>query len=582
MLYPQSNAHRQVKELSGFWGFRFDPHELGHESGWQMGFADARPIAVPSSWNDQFEDGRDFLGPAWYQTQFGLPWGWDGKRIMLRFGSVNYLAQVWLNGQLLGTHEGGHLPFEFDLTSLVGRSANQLVVRVDGRLAFDHVPPGNVSGDPSDFFPSHSGNHPQAQFDFFPYCGIHRPVLLYATSPDYLRDVTVTTDFSGTYGQVHVSVEGTRDASTARFRINGHGHDSTVETSFYAGRAEADIEVPHVALWSPSHPNLYDLLVELLQEGQVIDSYSLKIGVRTIRVDGHQLLLNDQPVYLQGFGRHEDFPVVGRGYMPALIVKDYALMQWMGANSFPTSHYPYSEQMLDLADQLGFLVIDETPAVGLYFREDGLDKRNGLCRQYMQEMIARDKNHPSVIMWSMANEPHSTQANARPLFERLYRDAKDLDVTRPVTLVSFLGADEQAFEFCDLVCLNRYLGWYSHGGNLDEALALLSAELDALHERFGKPILLAEFGADAIPGHHAQPPEMFSEEYQAELLVRYIKLLHAKPYVIGGHIWNLCDFKTSQGITRAGALNYKGIFTRDRRPKLAAHRIRSLWRASDG
>ncbi|MEP7137396.1 MAG: beta-glucuronidase [Chloroflexota bacterium] len=578
MLYPQSNAHRQVTDLSGFWDFRFDPQDVGRDSYWQNGFPDSRPIAVPASWNDQFEDGRDFLGPAWYRTQFGLPWGWSGKRIILRFGSVNYLAEVWLNGHLLGLHEGGHLPFEFDVTSQVRSLGNQLVLRVDGRLTFDSVPPGNVTGAPEDFFSSHAGNYPQAQFDFFPYCGIHRPVLLYATSPDSIQDVTVQTQFSGMRGLVHARVESIGDVpAIARFHLKGHGQDLTVEKTIVNDMAEVDIDVQDVALWSPAKPNLYSLLIELIQDGEVVDSYSLIIGIRTIRVDGDQLLLNDEPIYLNGFGRHEDFPVVGRGYLPALIVKDYALMQWIGANSFRTSHYPYSEQMLDLADQLGFLVIDETPSVGLYFRKDGLEKRRELCQQYVREMITRDKNHPSVIMWSVANEPHSTAPHAYRFFEDLYESAKELDSTRPVTLVSFLGAGEQAFELYDLVCLNRYLGWYSQGGTLDEALSLLSTELDALHEKFGKPILLAEFGADAIPGHHAQPPEMFSEEYQAEMLVRYIELLRQKPYVIGEHIWNLCDFKTSQGITRAGALNYKGVFTRDRRPKLAAHRLHALW-----
>jgi beta-glucuronidase len=439
-----------------------------------------------------------------------------------------------------------------------------------------------VTGDPADFFHSHAGNYPQAQFDFFPYCGIHRPVLLYATPLTFLSDVTVQTEIAGANAQVHVRVEVEGEAvSQARFHLSGHGHGSTSEAAFSNTLAEAVIDVSNAALWSPSYPNLYDLNVELVQAGEVVDSYALKIGIRTIQVNQNQLLLNGEPIYLTGFGRHEDFPVIGRGYLPALIVKDYALMQWIGANSFRTSHYPYSEHMLDLADQLGFLVIDETPAVGLYFREDGLEKRSTLSQRYLQEMIARDKNHPSVIMWSLANEPHSTQPHARPFFERLYREAKALDSTRPVSLVSFLGADEQAFEFCDLVCLNRYLGWYAHGGRLEEAVSLLSAELDALHEKFGKPILLAEFGADAIPGHHAQPPEMFSEEYQAELLSRYIELLRQKPYVIGEHIWNLCDFKTSQDITRVGALNHKGVFTRDRRPKLAAHRVRALWRQSD-
>jgi beta-glucuronidase len=570
-------------DLSGIWDIRFDPQDSGVTESWQAGFAGGRPVAVPASWNDQFEDGRDFLGPAWYQTSFSIPWGWDGKRIFLRFGSVNYFTEAWLNGQSLGMHEGGHLPFEFDVSALVRQAENRLVVRVDGRLAFDHVPPGNVTGNPADFFSGHAGNYPQTQFDFFPFCGIQRPVLLYATPHDTLGDVTVLTEIvNGRLGRICVRVKQTGDIPTlARIHLDGYHQHLSLDTSFSGELAEAVIDVPDAALWSPLSPSLYELCVELVRGGNVIDAYNLKVGIRTVRVEGVQLLLNGQPVYLTGFGRHEDFPVVGRGYLPAVMIKDYALMGWIGANSFRTTHYPYSEQMLDLADRLGFLVIAETPAVGLYFSEAGLEKRRALCQQYVQEMVARDKNHPSVIMWSLANEPHSESPHARTFFEQLYHETKTLDPTRPVTLVSFLGTGEQAFAFCDVVCLNRYLGWYSQGGNLDEALALLSTELDELHHKFAKPVLLTEFGADAIPGHHAQPPEMFSEEYQAELLVRSIELLRQKPYVVGEHIWNLCDFKTAQGITRAGGLNYKGVFTRDRRPKLAAHRIRSLWHKLD-
>jgi beta-glucuronidase len=295
-------------------------------------------------------------------------------------------------------------------------------------------------------------------------------------------------------------------------------------------------------------------------------------------VDGDQLLLNGLPIYLRGFGRHEDFPVTGRGLVPAVIVKDFALMKWVGANSFRTTHYPYSEEMMYLADQLGFLVIDETPAVGLFFAEAGLERRLTLCQQFTQELISRDKNHPSVIMWSLANEPHSRRPEAKAFFRTLYDLAKSLDATRPVTVVSHVGVDEESFEFLDLLCLNRYYGWYTQSGQLDVALPLLSEELDALHARFHKPLIVTEFGADTIPGHHAQPPEMFSEEFQAELLTRYSELFKTKPYIVGEHIWNLCDFKTSQSPIRMGSLNMKGIFTRDRRPKLAAHRVRELWR----
>jgi beta-glucuronidase len=221
--------------------------------------------------------------------------------------------------------------------------------------------------------------------------------------------------------------------------------------------ADVLITVPEAALWSPAAPNLYDLSVELHQAGAVQDMYTLPIGIRTIAVDGDRLLLNGQPIYLTGFGRHEDFPIVGRGMLPPVIVKDYALLQWIGANSFRTSHYPYSEEMLALADRLGFLVIAETPAVGLYFREDGLERRLELCTQYVRELVNRDKNHPSVIMWSVANEPHSKSPHAEPFFRQLCDEARALDATRPVTLVSMLGVAEESFAFCDVLCLNRYL-----------------------------------------------------------------------------------------------------------------------------
>jgi beta-glucuronidase len=269
---------------------------------------------------------------------------------------------------------------------------------------------------------------------------------------------------------------------------------------------------------------------------------------------------------------------VGRGLLPALIVKDYALMDWIGANSFRTTHYPYSEEMMNLADRLGFLVIDETPAVGLFFAEEGLERRLELCRQYTQELIARDKNHPSVIAWSLANEPHSHRPAAGPFFRNLYDLARSLDATRPITVVTTVGMHEEAFEFVDFMCLNRYYAWYSEPGQLDLGCERLSAELDALYERYHKPLALTEFGADTVAGCHAEPPEMFSEEFQAEMLARYIQVLRSKPFVIGEHVWNLCDFKTGQMVRRFGGFNLKGVFTRDRRPKMAAHRLRQIWK----
>ena len=575
MLYPQSNPFRQVIDLSGFWELRFDPETEGDHSTWAQGFAGGRPVAVPASWNDQFEDWRDYLGVTWYQTRFDIPLGWDParRRIALRFGSVNYLAEVWLNGEYVGQHEGGHLPFEFDVTSNVGSEGNLLVVRVDGELRPDRVPPGNVPEDTSLAF--RLQGFPAAQFDFFPFCGIHRPVLLYATDRGAVRDLTVITEIDGQDGLVCVTVECERgEEVTMRISLPGAGLEAE---AVITSSAELALTVPDAKLWSPESPYLYDLAVELGRGDEAFDRYTLPIGIRTVRVEDDALLLNGKPVYLRGFGRHEDFPVFGRGLAPAVIIKDYAMMRWMNANSFRTAHYPYSEQMMDLADRLGFLVIDETPAVGLFFDEQGLDRRLQLCHQYVRELIARDKNHPSVIMWSLANEPHSRMPEAKTAFRDLYDLCKSLDNTRPTTLVSMVGQDEEAFEFLDIMCLNRYNGWYSQPCQLDEAISMLATDIDALYAKYGKPLIMTEFGADTVAGHHAQPPEMFSEEYQAELLTRYIELLRSRPFVVGEHVWNMCDFKTSQSIHRMSAMNLKGVLTRDRRPKLAAHRLRDLW-----
>ena len=204
MLRAQLNEHREFIDLCGFWEFRADGEDRGRASGWSGGFADGIPIAVPASWNDQLNHLRDFLGPAWYQTSFVLPPSWRGGRMLLRFGSVNYLAEVWLNDRSLGGHEGGHLPFGFDATAAVRPGRNLLVVRVDGELAPDRVPPGRVPPDPRDAFAS--SQFPDTSFDFFPFCGIQRPVNLCHVPAEGLEAIEVDTAIDGDAGIVRVRV----------------------------------------------------------------------------------------------------------------------------------------------------------------------------------------------------------------------------------------------------------------------------------------------------------------------------------------------------------------------------------------
>jgi beta-glucuronidase len=573
MIYPQSNSYRQTWNLSGTWDFRPDPQNQGLKKGWSRGFSKERAISVPSSWNESFPDLFNYLGPAWYQKKF--PGNHRSEKTFLRFDSVNYFSEVWLNGVKLGSHEGGHLPFVFQITPHLKRK-NSLVVRVEGLLKPDRVPPGNVPFDPKDAF-ANSFN-PPASFDFFPYCGIQRPVTLFTMPKESIQDITIATGIQGKDGKVNVQVKtnAKRDASL-QVSLKGFGWTTSAGSLLKSGSSAILLTVPKAKLWAPGSPNLYDLKLELKRNGQIVDQIRMPVGIRTIAVKRTSLLLNGKPVFLKGFGRHEDYPGTGRYLPPAALKKDYANLKWIGANSFRTSHYPYSDQDLAMADKLGFLVIDETPAVGLFFKKKGLKKRLQLCRQFTWEMIERDKNHPSVVMWSLANEPHSKRPGAVGFFKNLTQLARSLDKSRPITLVSYLGTAEESFGFLDLVCVNRYFGWYSEPGDLDKAIPRLSRDLDAIHKKFKKPVLVTEFGADAIPGSHADPPTMFSEEYQAEMIERYLKVIGKKSYVSGAHIWNLNDFRTAQATHRPNGMNYKGVFTRDRKPKLAAYQLKKLW-----
>lgn len=577
MLYPQSNSYRQLVDLSGFWEFRIDPESRGEREGWQNGFVGDQPIAVPASWNDLLNDLRNYLGDAWYETRFACPWGWDDREVFLRFGSVNYRADVWLNGTYLGKHVGGHLPFEFPVT--LQPEGNRLVVRVNGEIGANNIPPGKVRRDPLDNF-MRPEQLPDTSYDFFPYAGIHRPVLLYATPTTAIDDVTVTTEIDGANGQVSVEVAWRGAATSARATLSRAEQVISKQVSIEAHTTSLLIDVPDAALWSPAAPNLYDLMIELLDGETVLDRYTLPVGIRTVRVEGDRLLLNGEPVVLRGFGRHEDFHLAGRGYQPVVALKDYELMRWIGANSFRTTHYPYAEQTLDLADQLGFLVIAEAPSVEMYFHADGLDARMAQWSQTIRKMIARDKNHPSVILWSIANEPHNRRPEAREAFEAQFTVARSLDASRPLMFVSYLGMDDVALGLGDVIGLNRYKGWYSESGDIVLGVQRLSDELDAIHRHYNRPILITEFGADTIPGMHAQPPVMFSEEYQVEFLTRYLEVLDAKPYIAAQHVWNLCDFSTGQAVNRVGSMNYKGVFTRERQPKMAAHRLREWWQGN--
>jgi beta-glucuronidase len=585
MLRPQDGPTRERKRLDGLWRFALDVAGEGREAGWWRGpLRGAREVAVPASYNDLFGDAavRDHVGDAWYQTTVRVPRGWAGQRVVLRFDAATHRAVVWVDDVEVARHEGGYTPFEADVTAHVtpGQQARITVV-VDNRLTWQSIPPGVVTGGRQQYF-----------HDFFNYAGLHRSVWLYCTPDAHVDDITVIPGMDGTTGTVGYRV-GTSGGGSVRVLLL----DADGEEVASADGADGVLTVADVHPWQPGEGYLYDLRVELRTGDEVVDVYSLPVGIRTVEVRGTQFLINGEPFRFTGFGKHEDAPVRGKGHDDAGMVHDAALMDWIGANSFRTAHYPHAEEVLEFADRHGIVVIAETAAVGQNMKlaavvlgttyetysPETIDERSREAHaQAIRELVARDKNHPSVVLWSIANEPESDSDAAVEYFRPLFDLTRELDPTRPVGSANMMFAPhgrDRLQALGDVTMLNRYYGWYAFTGDLAGAEAALEKELTAWAGE-GKPILVTEYGADAMPGVRSVTPQPWSEEYQAEFLAMYHRVFDRIGAVVGEHVWTFADFGTSAAVGRVDG-NRKGVFTRDRRPKAAAFLLRRRWRGLD-
>jgi beta-glucuronidase len=546
-------------------------------------------MAVPASYNDQKEsiDLRDHYGYVFYQREISIPRTLQGERILLRFGAVTHHAKVYLNGELICEHKGGFLPFEVEIQDKAKFDINLLTVAVDNKVDYSTLPVGSEVGGNmlGGLLPAVTGVTVKKQnapnFDFFNYAGIIRPVKIYSTPKSYIKDICFVPKIEGNNAVVSYNVDtvGEGDLSITIFSESG----TVVAT---AKGSNGSFSIENATLWQPLNAYLYTAKINFAD-----DIYEQPFGVRSVEVKGTQFLINGNPFYFKGFGKHEDSNYHGRGIDEVLNVKDIALMKWMGANSFRTSHYPYSEEMMNLCDREGIVVIDETPAVGVNVNFGAMKSSKpvdtfAVLRTHQHhhdvvvDMIARDKNHPCIVMWSIANESDTTTFpdSSYNYYKPLYDLAHSCDPqNRPVTIVGVQGEylTDKTLPAMDVICLNRYYGWYIYGGDLSAAKQALTIELDYWNT-IGKPIMFTEYGADTVAGLHLTTPTMFTEEYQVEYLKINHEVFDTYDCFVGEQVWNFADFQTIQGIMRVDG-NKKGIFTRDRRPKLAAHYLRSRW-----
>lgn len=592
MLYPVLNAKRKRYSLDGVWNFKQGEYVPGVDP--RLSTEDL--MVVPSSFNDVAVESekRYFIGDNWYERSFAVPSFESDEELVLRFGSVTHQAKVYVNGQILGEHIGGFTPFEVRIPEELTRE-KELLISVCANNILDHttLPVGNYSEEV--LLDGTVKKKVSENFDFFNYAGIQRPVQLLVLPKARIEDIVVTYDVHENDATVKVVVEHTANGGTAKVTLLDEDGEVVAK-----GEAGAELEIVNVRRWEVLDAYLYTAKVELFAGEELVDEYEELFGVRTVRVENGQFLVNDKPVYFKGFGKHEDSYVNGRGFNEAVNLMDLNLMKNMGANSYRTAHYPYSEEMMRLSDRMGFLVIDEVPAVGLFANfTAALSMNRGGTKPIktwefyqtmenhklaLKELVARDKNHACVVLWSVANEPDGAGEGADKYFEPLVKYVKKLDPQkRPTTVVNIMMATPEQdliSPLIDVLCLNRYYGWYLNHGDIEGARVGLRKELKEWQEKYpDKPIIMTEYGADTLPGYHSNWDVPYTEEYQERFHQMSHEVFDELENFVGEHVWNFADFETNSYALIRIQGNHKGLFTRDRNPKSIVKLFRNRWNA---
>ncbi len=573
------------------WKFHLDERSVGENEGWIDGIPGEEMIPVPASFQDFYteKDIREYTGDFWYETDFFVPGEWEGREILLRFGAATHRASVYVNGILITEHEGGFLPFSAKVTTVVRYdSYNKVVVKVNNELNCTNLPCGETITLPN------GKKMSKPYFDFFNYAGLQRSVYLLALPGESIVDFDLDYAIHGKNAEVSYQIRTNGEHAVQLALFDAKGHCVAQKDG-----KEGVLYVENARLWQVRNAYLYRLRIRIMDGEELIDEYEQEIGIRTVKVEGTDILINGEPVYLKGFGKHEDSDIVGRGFSIGIMKRDFELMKWIGANSFRTSHYPYSEEIYQMADREGFLVIDEVPAVGMFqslmnFMEASTGKQTAFFKKettpvllkahlrVIEEMIARDKNHPSVVAWSLLNEPETTNEAAVPYFKEVFDLANKLDMQkRPRTfalIMNSLPDTCKCYQFSDIIALNRYYGWYMKGGyEIGVAEELFRKEMNAWKEKkLNKPFIFTEYGADTLASEHKLPSVMWSQEYQDEYLKMTHEVFDSYDFIKGEQIWNFADFQTTEGIMRVNG-NKKGVFTRQRQPKDIAYKLKERW-----
>ena len=509
---------------SGFYDYRYQPSIDGY-------FKNAKPksksdlieydfdtsasLKVPGDWNTQSEQLFFYEGTIWYKKSFAYQRK-PNTRLFVYFGAANYLADVYLNGEKLGQHEGGFTPFNFEITKLIHDGDNFLIVKVDNKRRRDAMP--------------------TLMTDWWNYGGLTRDVKLIETPATFVQDYFIQLQ-KGSRNRIAGWVK--LNGATLNQRVTIGIPEAGISRSFTtdaSGRTAIDFTAD-LKLWSPETPKLYDVAIET-ETDQVRD----QIGFRSIETKGTEILLNGRPIFLRGASIHEEAPF--RGGRANTREDAQTLLGWakeLGANFVRLAHYPHNEYMVREADRMGIMVWSEIPVYWTILWENPATLEN--ARNQLSEMIARDKNRAAVVIWSVANE--TPLSDSRLSFLRnLVAHARSLDPTRLISAAMerrYLDAttqmiDDPLGQYLDVLGCNEYVGWYDG----------LPEKADQLQWRtkYQKPLIMSEFGGDALFGNHGDASARWTEEYQEDLYRHQIAMLKRIPFLRGTAPWILMDFRS--------------------------------------
>lgn len=558
---------------NGFYNYRYEPFENQSNPGKAAFFMNAKSenksdlveynfdksesITVPSDWNTQKEKLFYYEGSLWYKKSFDYMLSNKTNRLFVYFEASNYQTDVYLNGKKLGKHIGGFTPFNFEITSILKEKDNFLVVKVDNKRKKEGVPTLNT--------------------DWWNYGGITRDVKLIETSENFVQDYFIHLDpknnkkVKGTISLNGKDI-GSKNVQVIIPELGIKKEFITDET----GNISFEIASKKIQYWSVNNPFLYEVIIKTNEE-EIAD----QIGFRTIKTMGSDILLNGEKVFLKGISIHEESPLRdGRGYS---IEDAKQLLTWakeLGCNYVRLAHYPHNEHMVRLADKMGILVWEENPVYWTISWENEETFLN--AKNQLSEVINRDKNRASVIIWSMANETPTSDAR-NSFLTKLATYTREKDPTRLISAAleqsNYQGnplvrtIHDPFAEVVDILSFNQYIGWYDGG---IEKCKTISWNIE-----YDKPVVISEFGAGAKYGLHGEKDARWNEEYQEYLYEETLKMIDQIDQLQGISPWILVDFRSPRRVLPEiqDGWNRKGLISEDGHKKKAFFVLKNYYKS---